>query len=175
MARTRWNLLALGATVSASLGTVCVVFAKVSWGLCVLMLMVNISAILFGVFGIWLGMFYKPDIVDVMNGKGGEELTTIAKNVIANARRFEIVFRGMKISAIILVYSMLINVVEPFIHEFESSPVWIKLTLKWLFFSSVVFSVISQSYSVLMSVVPMLEAKRRMDKAKKDAEATLSL
>ena len=172
--RIRW-LFAISATVSALLGVACAMFAKVSWGFCTLTLMVNISAILFGVFGIWLGMFYKPDVADSMNGKRGDDLTNTAKNVLANAKRFEIVFRGMRTSAAVLVYSMLVNIIEPFLQALGGSPFSIKFTLKWFFFSSVIFSVIAQCYSVLMSIVPMAEAKRRMDKAKRDAEDTLAL
>ena len=174
MKKTGW-LLAISVTVSALLGAACAMFAKVSWGFCTLTLMVNISAILFGVFGIWLGMFYNPDVANSMNGKNGVELANTAKSVIANARRFEIVFRGMKISAIILVYSMLVNILDPFLHTLGGAPTEVKFVLKWLFFSTVILSVIAQSYSVLMSVAPMLDAKRRMDKAKKDAEDTLAL
>lgn len=174
MTKTGW-LLTISATVSTLLGAACAVFTKVSWGSCTLTLMVNISAILFGVFGIWLGMFYNPEVVNAMNGKSGAELKNTAKSVIANAQRFAIVFRGMKISAIILVYSMLVNILDPFLHTLGGAPVWVKFVLKWLFFSTVILSVIAQCYSVLMSVAPMLEAKRRMDRAKKDAEDTLAL
>ena len=174
MTRIRW-LFAISVTVSALLGVVCAMFAKVSWGFCTLTLMVNISAILFGVFGIWLGMFCKPDVADSMKGRGGDELKNAAKDVIANAKRFEIVFRGMRTSAVILAYSMLVNIVDPFLHTLDGSSVWLKFTLKWFFFSSVIFCVFAQIYSVLMSIAPMHEARKKMEKAKRDAEATLAL
>ena len=140
-----------------------------------LKLMVDVSAILFGVFGIWLGMFYNPGVVHEMNGKKGDELKDVAHRIIENARRFEIVFRGMKISACILVCSMFANFVEPFLYKFAEWPFMVKYILRLLLFSGVIFSVLAQSYSVLTSIAPMLDAKKRMDRAKDDAEKTLSL
>ena len=169
------RLIVIGGVASITCGAVCANYVSVKWGMGMLMLMVNISAILFGVFGIWLGMFYHPEVIHEMNGKQGDELKDIAQCIIENARRFEIVFRGMKISACIIIFSMIVHLLVPFQCLFEVFSNGIKLFAKILFFSGVVLSVLAQCYSVLTAVAPMLDAKKRMDKARDDAEQTLSL
>ena len=161
--------------ISLLLGGACAYYLPGQWGLQILTFQVNISAILFGVFGIWLGMFYNPGVVYAMNGKKDNELRIVANDIIQNAKRFEIVFRGMRTTAGILVFSMIAHSLPCSLLTHLIDCGWVKTIAKVLFFSCVVFSVLAQCYSILMSVSPMLEAKKRMDRAKKDAEMTLEL
>lgn len=168
-------LIGGAAVISLLSGVACAFCLPGQWGLQILSLQVNISAILFGVFGIWLGMFYDPGVVCAMNGKKDAELKIVANDIIQNAKRFEIVFRGMKTTAVILVFSMIAHSLPCSLLISLLDYCWVKTIAKVLFFSCVVFSVLAQCYSILMSVSPMLDAKKRMDRAKKDAEITLEL
>lgn len=146
------------------------------WGCMVLDVLGDVSAILFGVFGIWLGMFYSPTVLDTLKGKKDEDLVRTAKNIVASSKRFRIVFRGMVISAVILVFAMLIRSFHVPIAQMivKCHPV-ARSFLRHMFFIMVASSAIAQCYSIIMSIVPMYDAKKKMDEAQEQAELTVSL
>lgn len=158
------------------LACVCSSCLSIAWGCAVLDILGDVSAILFGVFGIWLGMFYNPDIADALNGKSGKELDRIAHKIVADGERFSVVFRGMKTSAIVLVFAMLVRTFQaPAAQVVSSWPSMLRAVVRHAFFVLVRLAVLAQCYSVLMSLAPMYDAKRKMEKAKRDAEATIAL
>lgn len=144
------------------------------WGGCALSSLGDVSAILFGVFGIWLGMFYRPDICDTLKGKSGAELTNTCRQIISNADRFAIVFRGMRTSAVVLVFSMTARSLKTPILQFVTSDT-ARYAIKYAVVYCIYWSILLQAYAVLMAIVPMLDAKKKMQRAKRDAEDTLAL
>lgn len=154
----------------------CYSWLSIDWGCTVLDILCDVSAILFGVFGIWLGMFYNPGIVDMLNGKSGAELDRIARNIVADGERFSVVFRGMKASAAVLVFAMLVRTFQvPFVRIAASFPITVRICLRHFFFALVALAALIQCYGVLMAIAPMYDAKRKMDSARKTAELTASL
>ena len=145
-----------------------------TWGDATLSALVDVSAILFGVFGIWLGMFYRPDICDARKGKADAELRDTCKQIISNAERFDIIFRGMRTSAIVLVFSMTVRSLKDPVLQFVTSDV-ARYALKYAVVYCTYWSILLQSYAVIMAIVPMKDAKRKMQKARRDAEDTLAL
>lgn len=144
-----------------------------AWGCAALSVLGDVSAILFGVFGIWLGMFYRPDICDAQKGKSGAGLTNTCKQILSNAKRFGIVFRGMKTSAAVLVFSMIARTLrEPIIELVTNSQA--RFLIKYLVFYGIYWAVLFQAYAIVMAIVPMMDAKRKMDQARDNAESTLS-
>ena len=172
----RWGIvLVLGVIVGIMTGWT-VETVDVAWGCSVLSMLGDVSAILFGVFGIWLGMFYRPDVCDAIKGKADEELLQTARQIIANARRFEIVFRGMKISALVLVFSMVSRTIrEPASGILSTCGLIPCVSVKFVFFYFVYSAMLLQGYAIVMSIVPMLDARRKVVRAKEDAELALSL
>lgn len=146
------------------------------WGCEALAVLGDVSAVLFGVFGIWLGMFYRPDVCDALKGKSGAELDRTASLIVSNSKRFEIIFRGMKVSALVLVFSMFMRISYHPLHETLATfqPLCC-FYLKFAFFYLVEWSVFLQGYALLMSIVPMSEAHQKMKEAQADAELALSL
>ena len=154
----------------------CSSWLSIAWSCAVLDVLGDVSAILFGVFGIWLGMFYSPNVSNELCGKSGKELERMAKAIVADGERFAIVFRGMNTSAAVLVFAMLVRTFQvPVLNLSSSLPPLIRFWLRHAFFALVGFAVIAQCYSVLMSIAPMHGAKKKMDKAREDAETALSL
>ena len=144
------------------------------WGCSALSSLGDVSAILFGVFGIWLGMFYRPDICDARKGKSGAELTNTCRQIISNAERFDIVFRGMRTSAVVLVFSMTARSLKAPVLQFVTSDM-ARYAIKYAVVYCIYWSVLLQAYAVIMAIVPMKDAKRKMQRAKRDAEDTLAL
>lgn len=144
------------------------------WGCAALSTLGDVSAILFGVFGIWLGMFYKPEICDALKGKADAELRNTCKQIISNAERFDKVFRGMRTSAVVLVFSMTVRSLKDPVLQFVTSDT-AKYALKYAVVYCIYWSILLQAYAVIMAVVPMMDAKRKMQKARRDAEDTLAL
>jgi len=158
-------LIATWATVPYLTGT---------WGCAALAILGDVSAILFGVFGIWLGMFYRPDICDEIKGKSEKILERTARHVIENAKRFDVVFRGMKTSALVLVFSMVVRTLKDPIMNFGIN-VSVLSGVKFVFTFFVYWAILFQSYAVIMAISPMLDAKRKMNKARDDAEFALNM
>lgn len=145
-----------------------------TWSDATLSALVDVSAILFGVFGIWLGMFYRPDICDARKGKSGDELKDTCRQIISNAERFDKVFRGMRTSAVVLVFSMTVRSLKDPVLQFMTSET-ARYAIKYAVVYCIYWSILLQAYAVLMSIVPMMDAKRKMQKARRDAEDTLAL
>lgn len=136
----------------------------------------DVSAVLFGVFGVWLGLVYKPTLMTELKGLSGSALENGARNICQNAKRFETIFRGMRASAIVLVFSMLVRTLHsPFEMAIGAMEWHVRFAAKVLFFFLVLFSLCAQSFSILMSIAPMREAKKNFAKARRDAEFTLGL
>lgn len=145
-----------------------------AWGDATLSALVDVSAILFGVFGIWLGMFYRPDVCDARKGKKDDELKSACRQIISNAKRFDIVFRGMRTSAMVLVFAMTVrSMKDPVLQFVTSDAVW--YVIKYVVVYCTYWSILLQSYAVIMAIVPIMDAKRKMQKARRDAEDTLAL
>ena len=144
------------------------------WGEMVLSSLVDVSAILFGVFGIWLGMFYRPDICDEPKGKANDELKNTCRKIISNAERFDIVFRGVKTSAVVLVFSMGARTIKTPVLQFVTCDT-VRHVFKWFVVYGIYWSVLFQAYAVIMAIAPMRDAKQKMQKAKRDAEDTLAI
>lgn len=146
------------------------------WGCDALAVLGDVSAVLFGVFGIWLGMFYRPDVCDALKGKSGAELDRTASLIVSNSKRFEIIFRGMKVSALVLVFSMFLRIsYHPIRESFAPVQPLCCFYLKFGFFYLVEWAALLQGYALLMSIVPMSEAHQKMKEAQDDAELALSL
>lgn len=136
----------------------------------------DVSAILFGVFGIWLGFCYKPGLAKEMYGKKDEELMSVARSVKRNHDIFMVVFKGVSISSFILVLSMFSRTLVPMLKKMEfllGTPYcyW----CKFLFFTVIVACLIMQAFSVFMSIVPMADAKKEITRACDEAERVLSV
>lgn len=174
--KTRIILLCIVAILCTCLAVAFSPKVSVEWGCIVLDILCDVSAVLFGVFGIWLGMFYNPTVQTSLNGKEGPELKETAEHIVASAQRFRIVFRGMVISALVLVFAMLVRTLhDPLSHMASSWHPILKDVLRCAFFFLVNISVIAQCYSIIMSVVPMYDAKKKMAEAQKKAELVISL
>ena len=61
------------------------------WGCMVLDVLGDVSAILFGVFGVWLGMFYSPTIIDSLKEKSGDNLRCGAEIHVRHPQRQRLV------------------------------------------------------------------------------------
>ena len=145
-----------------------------TWGDATLSALVDVSAILFGVFGIWLGMFYRPDICDARKGKADDELKDTCRQIISNADRFDKVYRGMRTSAVVLVFSMTVRSLKDPVLQFVTSDT-ARYALKYAVVYCTYWSILLQSYAIIMAIVPMMDAKKKMQRAKRDAEDTLAL
>ena len=180
MTRTKTEYIRLGVVAAIALALIPVTYVSVhlvpgSWGCAAVGILGDVSAILFGVFGIWLGMFYRPDVCDTLKGKSGDELERSARLVIENSRRFDIVFRGMRTSAAVLVFSMLTRTLKSPVMACIPDAEWAHLFMKAAFFYFVLWAMLLQCYAIIMSIVPMSDARKRMSRAKDDAEFTLSV
>ncbi len=146
------------------------------WACEVLGILVDISAILFGVYGVWLGLFYRPDSACSLRGKKEKDLENLCKEIIVAERRFGNILRGLVVSASVLVVSMLARALHvPSRHIICSyCPVALPY-LKCAFFFVVGLCVVAQLYAILIAIAPMYEANRRMKEAKDDAEFISSL
>lgn len=146
------------------------------WGCETLAILGDISAILFGVFGIWLGMFYRPDVCDALKGKSGADLDRTAGLIVSNSKRFEIVFQGMKCSAFVLVFSMFSRIsFHPLYEALTTFQPLCRFILKIIFFNMIEWATLVQGRAILMSISPMYDAQQKMKEAQEDAELALSL
>lgn len=48
----------------------------------------NLSAMLFGVFGVWLGICYRPNFFEDLQGKKDKDLIRACDNIIYSAKLF---------------------------------------------------------------------------------------
>ena len=134
----------------------------------------DVSAILFGVFGVWLGLCYKPGIATGMYGLKDDSLKNSARSVKRSYEVFRVVFHGVVISSTILVFSMFSRTFVPLAKTcpyFQRHPYW----LKFAFFTVVLTCMLMQAYSILISIAPMRAAKKEMKTAHDEAEGILKL
>ena len=108
------------------------------------------------------------------NEKKDDELKSACRQIISNAKRFDIVFRGMRTSAMVLVFAMTVrSMKDPVLQFVTSDAVW--YVIKYVVVYCTYWSILLQSYAVIMAIVPIMDAKRKMQKARRDAEDTLAL
>ena len=145
------------------------------WACEVLASLVDISAILFGVYGVWLGLFYKPDSAWSLRGKQGKDLENLCTEIIVAERRFGNILRGLVVSALVLVTSMFARALHvPSRHIIcNYCPVALPY-FKCVFFIVVGLCVVAQLYAIIIAIAPMYEANRRMKDARDDAEIVRS-
>lgn len=144
------------------------------WGCAALSVLGDISAILFGVFGVWLGLFYRPNIGDDIKGKSGSELKRAVSIVVSNSKRFDIVYRGMRASAGVLVFSMIVRTFKGLVLSLMVREEIIAGG-QFLFAYFVIWAILIQGHAVIMSIVPMTDARKKMHEARKDAEFAMSV
>lgn len=144
----------------------------VDTGAAILYSLGDVSAILFGVFGVWLGLCYKPGIVLGMYGLKDDPLRNSARSVKRSYEVFRVVFHGVVISSTILVLSMISRTFIPLAKTcsyMQTHPYW----FKFAFFSLVITCMFMQAYSIVISMVPMRAARKEMKKAHDEAEDIL--
>ena len=129
------------------------------------------STVLFGVFGVWLGICYRDDIETMTAGKKGDELRQAAEEVSDRAERCAILFRGLWITFSIFVASILVR-------SFDSVIV-IVCQKNWIaeivFCVTVFSSVVLLVFGILSPVVIMLHAMVKIHRAADSANETLRL
>ena len=144
-----------------------------AYGMSLAVTLCETSSLLFGVFGIWLGVSYKSDIESLTDGKSGDELRRTAEEVVTMAERCKVLFRGLAVSTVVFFVSLLLRVVCPLLSCIPL-PVVARISLKGVFFTIVLWGVSGQLYSLFSTVAVMLDAYKRADKAGRDAQRILS-
>ena len=143
-----------------------------SYGLAMASMLCEVSAALFAVYGIWLGLSYRDDLGRVLDGKEGDDLRRSAKSVVATVERCKVLFRGLAVSTVVFLASLVIQVSVPVlqaaIHTFRFAAL-----LKGFFFFVVLAGVAAQAFSILATVAVMVDAYQRACAAGDDAERTL--
>jgi len=142
-------------------------------GMDVAMALGEASAVLFGVFGIWLGICYREEMHTEMVGKADAELKRCARGLIASAARCEVLFVGLAISSAIFVSALLLRVAYPIVERNVAVCTTTCFWLKGTFFSVVLFGVFAQIYGIMTPLVIMAEAVFRVRKTRRDAEDIL--
>lgn len=169
-------LLSIVFLVCILLVSCCSLALSSEWAYEVLGSLVDISAILFGVYGVWLGLFYRPDSACSLRGKQGKDLENLCAEIIVAERRFGNILRGLVVSASVLITSMFARALHiPSRHVIYNYCPEALPYCKCAFFSVVGLCVVAQLYAIIIAIAPMYEANRRMKDAKDDAEFVRSL
>lgn len=169
-------LLSIFILVCILLVSCCSLALSSEWACEVLGILVDISAILFGVYGVWLGLFYRPDAACSLRGKQGKDLEKLCAEIIVAERRFGNILRGLVVSASVLVTSMFARALHVPARYIISNYCPVTLPyLKCVFFFVVGLCVAAQLYAIIIAIAPMYEANRMMKEAKDDAEFVCSL
>lgn len=128
------------------------------------------SAVLFGVFGIWLGICYKEEMHGLLFGKEGDELVRTANGLVKSVARCEVLFTGMAISSAIFISSLLLNAIGPVLLECDFPDPQVRLCVKCIFFSFILVEVVFQIYGIMSPIVIMYEAMARLRATRRRAE-----
>ncbi len=131
------------------------------------------SAVLFGVFGIWLGICYRDEMHDQLVGLEGEELVRRARGLIATSARCEVLFTGLCISSFVFAASLAFRVIAPVIAECVQFPPDVIFWIKGALFSSVLIGFVFQTYSILTPIAIMADAMIRLYETRHKAEDIL--
>ena len=129
------------------------------------------STVLFGVFGVWLGLCYRDDIDTMTAGKKGDELRQMAEEVAGRTGRCEVLFKGFGITSFIFVASILVRSFEPAI-VLLCKRFWI---VEVMFCSAIFGSAILLISGMLAPVIIMLHAMEKVRQAADSANETLRL
>jgi len=127
------------------------------------------SAILFGVFGAWLAIHYKPDISKRLNGLEGAEALKTANAILVDAQRFRIIFDGILASSCMILLVLFATLAAPVVKGLP----WCCLhstLIRGLSFACLAMAVLFQMYVILAALAPMVEARRVVSTAKDDAD-----
>jgi len=129
------------------------------------------STVLFGIFGVWLGICYRENIETMTAGKQGDDLRQTAEEVADRAERCKVLFTGLLITSIVFVMSVIVRSFEPTIVSLCQTHLTMKNVFCVCVFSSVVFLV----FGILSPVAIMLHAMDKVRRAAESAEETLRL
>lgn len=129
------------------------------------------STVLFGVFGVWLGLCYRDDIDTMTAGKRGDELRQTAEEVAGRTGRCEVLFKGLGITSLVFVASILVRSFEPAI-ILLCKRFWI---IEVMFCAAIFGSVILLVFGILAPVIIMLHAMEKVRQAADSANETLRL
>lgn len=114
------------------------------------------SAILLGVFGVWIGTIKIP----AMDSLDGDVLRKAAEEVVVEARRFRVVYRGVLVSAACTLLVLAMHVIIPIAHAFDKSAA-LTLALRGGSFFVVAALVGLQVWVVLCAIAPMQSMKHK--------------
>ena len=145
-----------------------------SHGHAVVSIMGQASSVLFGIFGVWLGICYHDDIDTCLEGLRGEELRRRATEVKLVSERCRVLFTGLAVAASIFVFALVFAVVDAPLSRLTAGCLLARKILKALFFALVAIGVAAQIYSVLAPMAIMAEAMLKVDDAKRQADDLLN-
>ncbi len=145
-----------------------------SHGRAIVAAMGQASSVLFGIFGVWLGICYHDDIDTCLEGLRDKELRRKATEVKLVSERCRVLFTGLAVAASIFVFALLFAVVDAPLSRLTAGCLLARKILKALFFALVAIGVAAQIYSVLAPMAIMAEAMRKVDDAKRQADDLLN-
>ena len=172
--KTRWVVLSVLSGASVALGCFCVKWGVSSrHGMILATTLGDASAVLFGVFGIWLGICYSEEMHDQLVGKEGDDLLRSARGLVSASARCDVLLTGLGISSVIFFMSLLARIVGPVVAERVTEPRTLVVFLKGALFSSVLIGFVFQTYSILTPIAIMADAMIRLRETRREAEDIL--
>ena len=129
------------------------------------------ATVLFGIFGVWLGICYRDDIETLTAGKKGDELKQAALEVVDRGARCEVLFKGLRVSAIVFAGTVFIRTFEPAIVNCCNR----SLVCRGVFFALVLEGVVFLGYGILSPVLIMSRAMEKIRRAVDSAWETLRI
>lgn len=173
MANKRWCmactfiLIAVAGVCAARFGV------PASYGREIIAILGQASSVLFGVFGVWLGICYHDDVDTCLHGLHGEELIRKARDVKMVSERCRVLFTGLAIAAFIFVFALTFAALDVPLTRLTVACNSMRMVLKAVFFTLVLGCVVAQVYSVLAPLAIMAEAMLKIKAAKRLAEDML--
>ncbi len=144
-----------------------------SYGREIIAILGQASSVLFGVFGVWLGICYHDDVDACLQGLHGEELRRKARDVKMVSERCRVLFTGLAIAAFIFVFALTFAALDVPLTRLTAVCNSLRMVLKAVFFTLVLGCVVAQVYSVLAPLAIMAEAMLKIKAAKHQAEDML--
>jgi len=124
------------------------------------------ASIIFGVFGVWLAIVYRDDIVSRLVGVSAknDDGQKAIKKAEEDIDAFECVFNGVIYSSVIIAVILVIGLIAPVIRQvgWFCKYAWIIRACSFYF---LMVLTVAQLYVILMSLSPMVSAREKVLKA----------
>lgn len=128
----------------------------------------SVSAILLGVFGVWIGTIKAPS----MSSLEGGALRKAAKEVIAEEAKFRVVYRGVLVSAACALMVLAMHLAIPIVNSIEKT-MGVTLILRMAAFAFIAALVFLQIWVVLSAISPMQSLKHELTDLQSSAKSVL--